>query len=176
MNGNQVAIIGHGFVGLATEKLLQKVPEIGRILIQDPKYDLIPKHGPKTLKRISPDEWDFIKYAFVCVPTPLQKDIGVLDYDYDGQNQFDMSYIEEAIKDIPDKVQIVIRSTIGPDNIKDGWIHMPEFLRERHWEEDIEDISIPIVIGCSHGEDLLDWFPERNVICVEPKEAANQSP
>lgn len=172
MKGNQVAIIGHGFVGRATEKLLQKVPEIGRIFIQDPKYDLIPKHGPATLKRISPDEWDFIKYAFICVPTPLQSDISVLDYDYEGQNKFDMSCIEEAVKDIPQNVQIVIRSTIGPDNIKDGWIHMPEFLRERHWEEDIEDVSIPIVVGCSYDEDLLDWFPERNVIRMEPKEAA----
>ena len=83
-----------------------------------------------------------------------------------------MSCIEEAVKDIPQHVQIVIRSTVGPDNIRDEWVHMPEFLRERHWEEDIEDASIPIVIGCSYDEGLLDWFPDRNVVRMEPKEAA----
>ena len=55
MNGNQVAIIGHGVVGRATEKLLQKGPAIGRIFIQDPKYELIPKHGSSTLKRKTQD-------------------------------------------------------------------------------------------------------------------------
>ena len=56
-----VAILGHGFCGKATERMLRTSDSIKRIQIQDPKYK----------QRISPDEWDLIDYAFVCVPTCL---------------------------------------------------------------------------------------------------------
>ena len=157
----QVAIIGHGFVGKATERLLKTSKHVGRIHIQDIKYK----------KRISPDEWDFIRYAFICVPTPLEHDVKVSSWEYE-KNRFDMSHIEKATKDIPKKVQIVIRSTVGPENLQPEWIHMPEFLREKHWEKDIDDKSIPIMIGCPYDEELLDWFPDRTTLCLEPKEAA----
>ena len=58
-----VAVIGYGFCGKATERILRGVKEISRVQIVDPKYDA----------KISPDEWDLIDYAFVCVPTPFGK-------------------------------------------------------------------------------------------------------
>ena len=80
-----VAILGYGFCGKATERMLRTCKEIKRIQIQDPKYD----------KKISPDEWDLIDYAFVCVPTPLIQNYSVMDHFYNG-NEFDMSIVHKA--------------------------------------------------------------------------------
>ena len=65
-----VAILGHGFCGKATERMLRTSDSINRIQIQDPKYK----------QKISPDEWDLIDYAFVCVPTPLVQNYSVMDH------------------------------------------------------------------------------------------------
>lgn len=160
-----VAIVGYGFNGKATERILSKAKNIKRIQIQDPKYK----------KKISPDEWDLIKYAFICVPTPLITNGNIMDHFYDG-DWYDMSIIENAISKIPNHVRIVIRSTIGPDSIKKGWIHWPEFLREHHWEEDADDKSIPIIIGAHHDDsawgDFAFMFPERKGVFVSAKVAA----
>ena len=155
-----VAIIGYGFCGKATERILKKVDGIKRIQIQDPKYN----------KKISPDEWDMIRYAFVCVPTPLTNNMSIMDHLYEG-DLFDMSIIEEAISTIPNNVIIVIRSTIGPESIKKNWVHWPEFLRESHWEEDADDKSIPIIIGDGNQE-MSDWFPDRHTIFTTAKTAS----
>ena len=48
----------------------------------------------------------------------------------------------------------VIRSTIGVDHVtllslgyNKKFLHWPEFLRENHWEEDVNNFDIPIIIG-----------------------------
>ena len=160
-----VAILGHGFCGKATERMLRTSDSIKRIQIQDPKYK----------QRISPDEWDLIDYAFVCVPTPLIQNYSVMDHFYNG-NEFDMSIIHKAIECVPDRTRIVIRSTVGPDNLEEGWIHWPEFLRENNWEEDADDKTTPLVFGIETDDpcmpDLAWLFKDRNAVMVTPKAAA----
>ena len=158
-----VAVIGYGFCGKATERILRGVKEISRVQIVDPKYDA----------KISPDEWDLIDYAFICVPTPLKQNYSVMDHFYNG-NEFDMSIVHEAIKIIPDRTKIVIRSTVGPNNLEDNWIHWPEFLRENNWEEDSDDKSIPFIIGADGAtqSEMESWFTNRKTIFVSPKTAA----
>ena len=160
-----VAILGHGFCGKATERMLRTSDSINRIQIQDPKYK----------QKISPDEWDLIDYAFVCVPTPLVQNYSVMDHFYNG-NEFDMSIIHKAIECVPDRTRIVIRSTVGPDNLEEGWIHWPEFLRENNWEEDADDKTIPLVFGIETDDpalsDLAWLFKDRNGVMVSPKVAA----
>ena len=161
-----VAILGYGFCGKATERMLRTCKEIKRIQIQDPKYD----------KKISPDEWDLIDYAFVCVPTPLIQNYSVMDHFYNG-NEFDMSIVHKAIEDVPDRTRIVIRSTVGPDNLEKGWIHWPEFMRENNWEEDADDKSIPFILGVDHDDkdainDLVWLMKDRDGVLVNPKVAA----
>tara|TARA_B100000945_G_C20342574_1_gene578148 strand:- start:617 stop:1189 length:573 start_codon:yes stop_codon:yes gene_type:complete len=96
-----------------------------------------------------------------------------MDHWYNG-NEFDMSIIHEAIKVIPDRTKIVIRSTVGPNNLEDNWIHWPEFLRENNWEEDSDDKSIPFIIGADGAtqSEMESWFTNRKTIFVSPKTAA----
>ena len=82
--------------------------------------------------------------------------------------------LHEAIKIIPDRTKIVIRSTVGPNNLEDKWIHWPEFLRENNWEEDSDDKSIPFIIGADGAtqSEMESWFTNRKTIFVSPKTAA----
>jgi UDP-glucose 6-dehydrogenase len=117
-------IVGYGFVGKATEYLLQKLD--WNIFIHDPAlgYNF--------------EDYDSIDYAFICVPTPSTG------------GRLDISILETVYSKLDNHVMpIVIRSTIGPDQVDmfPNAIIMPEFLRERHWKEDVDDPGLPIVIG-----------------------------
>ena len=35
---------------------------------------------------------------------------------------------------------------------------MPEFLREKHWKQDVNDIDSPILIGCYNCDDFVDMM------------------
>ena len=116
----KIAIVGYGYVGKATELMFDNV----EILIHDPDLG-------HTI-----DDWDGVDYAFICVPTPMDK-----------SGRLDFSYVDSALQSIGNG-KIVIRSTIGPDQmINDEWIYMPEFLREATWKEDVENPKSPVVIG-----------------------------
>ena len=54
-----VAVIGYGFCGKATERILRGVKEISRVQIVDPKYDA----------KKSPDECYIIDYACLLYTT-----------------------------------------------------------------------------------------------------------
>ena len=129
----QVAIIGYGFVGKATEYLLDYFYPGTEIQIHDPDQ------GHEI------EDWNGIEYAFICVPTNLKGD------------KLDTSIIDKVLKGLSERscaniVTPVIRSTIGPDQALDysrnGAIIMPEFLREQHWKVDVVDPDIPLLIGC----------------------------
>ena len=40
---------------------------------------------------------------------------------------------------------------------------MPEFLREKHWKQDVIDTNIPILIGCNYCEDFIDFMESGNL-------------
>ena len=145
----QIAIIGYGFVGKATEYLFDRFYPGTDIQIHDPDegYEI--------------ENWNGIQYAFVCVPTNLKGD------------KLDISIIDKVLNDLTKRscaniVTPVIRSTIGPDQAqtlvsKYGAIIMPEFLREKHWKQDVNDIDSPILIGCYNCDDFVDMMTANNI-------------
>lgn len=114
-------IVGYGFVGKATEYLLQKIN--AEISIYDPPLGF-------------DSEVSEVDYVFLCVPTPLKN------------RRLDTTILEKVYEQFSKK-QIVIRSTIGPDQVEKfpDAIIMPEFLRERSWKEDVDNPELPLVIG-----------------------------
>ena len=149
----KIAIVGYGYVGKATELMFDNV----EILIHDPDLG-------HTI-----DDWDGVDYAFICVPTPMDK-----------SGRLDFSYVDSALQSIGNG-KIVIRSTIGPDQmINDEWIYMPEFLREATWKEDVENPKSPVVIGINEElhpvicrDDLVSGLkdPLKTVYTMKPKNA-----
>ena len=90
--------------------------------------------------------WVDIDLAFICVPS-----------NSDGEGRLDLSYVSQAIRDVPDAAHCIIRSTIGPDQVEefpDASV-MPEFIRENHWADDINSKLTPCVIG-TNREDKVD--------------------
>ncbi len=128
----KLAIIGHGFVGKATDFGFN---------INVKKYIIDPKNDTTidSLKDIKPD------IVFICVPTPMG----------DNGSQ-DSSIIENVIFEIinycPSAIK-VIKSTITPstiDNISkidSKIIYNPEFLREKHANEDFVNSEMIILGG-----------------------------
>lgn len=145
-----VAIIGYGFVGKATEYLLKKTN--CTIQLHDPsKYLLC--------------DFETVEYAFVCVPTPTTG------------GELDISTLKEVYEKYKDVCQLVIRSTIGPEQVKEfPQAHiMPEFLRERCWKVDVDDPNLPLIIGMDEIDDeLVELFEVLNkpVNVCRPKEAS----
>ena len=144
-----IAIIGHGFVGKATEYLFERFYPETEIQIHDPDQ------GHEI------EDWNGIQYAFICVPTNLKG------------NKLDTSIIDKVLKGLSERscageIVPVIRSTIGPDQALEyaknyGAIMMPEFLREKHWKQDVIDTNIPILIGCNYCEDFIDFMESGNL-------------
>jgi len=126
----KVAIIGYGFVGKATEYLLQRGDS--EIFIHDPLlgYSI----------ELDDPVWDEIEFAFVCVPTPTNPETGALDASV---------AVQEALI-LPNTCVPVIRSTLGPDHVyrfPERTIFMPEFLRESSWQSDVDDPTLPLIFG-----------------------------
>lgn len=129
------AIVGYGFVGHSTEVLLNEIG-VEEIVMHDPAKDLVI------------DDWSNIDLAFICVPTPYHS--GCLDH----------SFVFNALGSVPNEVHKVVRSTIGPDWADDpkfkGVTFMPEFIREKHWREDVYDQSRPTIIGTDSVKEVGD--------------------
>ncbi len=94
--------------------------------------------------------------VFVCIPTSTDNDIDVL-----------VSEIESLIKQNP-KVQIVIRSTLPlgtskmiEERLGAGIIYIPEFLRERFWEEDCK--RRPLIIGHNQSK-IPEWLGNESYV------------
>ena len=145
-----VAIIGYGFVGKATEYLLQKTN--CNIQIHDPAKNLY-------------CDFDSVEYAFICVPTPSTG------------NELDISILQSVYEQYKDVCQLVIRSTIGPEQVElfpQAYI-MPEFLRERCWKVDVDDPQLPLISGMEETDDELVELVEnvtKPVNTCQPKEAS----
>ena len=159
----EVAIIGYGFVGKATEFLLDTFYPGTGIQIHDPDQ------GHEI------EDWSGIQYVFVCVPTNLKGD------------KLDISIIDKVLNELSSRscahtVIPIIRSTVGPEQAIDltkkyGCVIMPEFLREQHWKKDVIDPEIPILVGCYNCNKFIDFISKTNqagkkVITTTPGNAA----
>ena len=128
----KIGIIGHGFVGKATDWGFHKNTE---------KFIVDPKIGT-TIDQLFEFNPELI---FVCVPTPM------------GENGIqDSSIIEAVVQELSAKCResiIVIKSTVLPsilENIKKvnpKIIYNPEFLREKHANEDFMNSEMIIFGG-----------------------------
>tara|TARA_B100000965_G_scaffold405705_1_gene440824 strand:+ start:248 stop:1111 length:864 start_codon:yes stop_codon:yes gene_type:complete len=128
----KLGIIGHGFVGKATDWGFNKRVEK---FIVDPLYST----NIDDLSKFDP------KLTFICVPTPM---------DNDGTQ--DSSIIESAVEEVTKKCPksiIVIKSTVLPsvleklEKLNNRIIYNPEFLREKHANEDFVNSKIIIFGG-----------------------------
>lgn len=143
-------IVGYGFVGTATEYLLKDVD--CRISIHDPAQEYFYEKEEE------------LDYIFLCVPTDTNPETGKLD----------TTVLKECYEFWKKHGKVVIRSTIGPDQVKyfPDAIMMPEFLREKHWKEDVDDPELPIIVSdYLLTEIFIEILPFKNTWYLTPKEA-----
>ena len=128
----KIGIVGHGFVGKATDWGFNK--KVKKYIV-DPKLKT-------TIDELSCFEPEII---FICVPTPMNND-----------GSQDSSVIEKVIKDLSKKCRNsikVVKSTVLPSILEkltqqdQNIIYNPEFLREKHANEDFINSKIIIFGG-----------------------------
>ena len=135
----KIAIIGYGFVGKATDFGFSK--GVKKILI-DPKLNT----SIKDLEEFDP------AFCFVCVPTPMHE-----DGSQDGKILFE---VFEELSKINYRGTIILKSTVLPDaleklqSVNVNFVYNPEFLREKHAEEDF--INAPFIILGGEKNCLLE--------------------
>ena len=137
-----IGIIGMGFVGGATAKVLEKFHNI----IPYDKYKE-PYTSPESLK--------LAEVVFICVPTPM-KPSGEIDYSsiHDSLNT-----LKEVTIGNEKKPLVIMRSTAvsgTTDNLEEiypfHFVFNPEFLREKFAMEDMINTD-KVVIGANRDED-----------------------
>ncbi len=138
----EIGIIGMGFVGGTTAKVLEKVH---KILPYD-KYKE-PYTNSDILKNA--------EVVFICVPTPM-KPSGEIDY---SPIHDSLKTLTDITSDIEKKPLVIIRSTAvsgTTDNLEEkysfNFVFNPEFLREKFAMEDMMNAN-RIVIGADREED-----------------------
>ena len=146
----KVGIVGYGFVGKATAKGFSKNTEL---FLVDPLLGT----NLSDLKEFMPE------FIFLCLPTPMKKD---------GSQDFTL--VKEVFKEmLSNKVSstIILKSTVTPSNIKivdnliEDYIYNPEFLREKHAEEDFINASMIILGGSKDKQEKVKHLYENHSIC-----------
>jgi UDPglucose 6-dehydrogenase len=145
----KIGIAGYGIVGKATHKGL--LNNSGKILIHD------------TLSGTSIEDLHVCDYVFFCIPT-----------DSDASTQILIDEIKR-LKVVNTDCVIVIRSTVPVGTcsmiekiINDKIYYMPEFLRERIWEQDC--LNRPIIVGSDH-QAVPTWLLGEECIFCSLEEA-----
>ena len=147
----KVGLIGYGFVGKALANGFKSSVSILKI---DPKLG----NSVEDLVSFKPD------IVFVCVPTPLNKD---LTLDASIVN----SVMEEIINYNIDSL-IVLKSTILPNFIEiidkkiERFIYNPEFLREKHANEDFINSNLIVFGGQQEEISKLSNFYSNYTNCI----------
>ena len=147
----KIGIIGYGFVGKALNSALSSNVDT---YIVDPK-----------LNTYLDDLKDFKPNAiFICLPTPMLND-----------GTQDISIVKDAFQKIKqaniDGI-IVVKSTIHPGNIKElesifsNFIYNPEFLREKHANEDFINSNLIIFGGDNESAKILSEIYSNHTMCV----------
>ena len=128
----KIAIVGHGFVGKATEKGFSKNTEI---FLVDPLLN----SNISDLVDFNPD------FIFICVPTPMKED---------GSQNFQIVLeVFQEIVDLEINACVILKSTVTVDNLKKAenllpnFVYNPEFLREKHANMDFINSDMIIFGG-----------------------------
>tara|TARA_A100001015_G_scaffold158686_1_gene176295 strand:+ start:539 stop:1393 length:855 start_codon:yes stop_codon:yes gene_type:complete len=150
MRKARIAIVGYGFVGKATSKGFSKNTELFLVdpLLGTNIHDLV---------QFKPD------FIFVCVPTPMTAD---------GSQDFkSVTDVFSEIKTNKISACVVLKSTVIPSNIKiaekliDDFIYNPEFLREKHAENDFVNAEMIILGGKQYNQDKVKKLYKNHSIC-----------
>lgn len=147
----KLGIVGHGFVGKATDLGFNKNVEK---YIVDPKYSTL----IKDLQDFRPE------IVFVCVPTPMGKD-GLQD------SSIIRTVIRELNKYASDAV-ICIKSTVIPSVLKSmaslnpNIVYNPEFLREKHAKEDFINSEFIVFGGNKDYAEIVSRAYKENSSCI----------
>lgn len=150
----KVGIIGHGFVGSATDWGFDNQVEK---FIVDPKYNT----DIKELSKFKPE------VTFICVPTPM----GI---NGEQDNSILLSVYDDLMKYVPDTL-IVLKSTVLPDVVKElqiksrKFIYNPEFLREKYAKEDFENSPMIIFGGNKNESQKLSLIYKKHSRCKTKK-------
>ena len=145
---NNFGILGYGYVGRATHLgLLKNVP----VIVHD------------SLIGTEISDLEYCDTIFICIPTSTKQDIDIM-----------VDNISVLISQ-NSNCTIVIRSTLPIDTCKDienklgiKIFYIPEFLRERFWEEDCQ--KRPLVVGHS-GKEIPLWLGKEELIECSLNEA-----
>tara|TARA_B100002019_G_scaffold291441_1_gene311635 strand:+ start:889 stop:1737 length:849 start_codon:yes stop_codon:yes gene_type:complete len=147
----KVAIVGLGFVG---NSLLNGLKDTVKVKEIDPKLGT----NINDLKDFSPE------IIFICVPTPMSQE----------KNQ-DISIIESVVDEINAlkiKSLVVLKSTLLPNYVKDfgekipRFIYNPEFLREKHADEDFINSELIVFGGSKSEAQYLSSFYQDHTKCI----------
>lgn len=148
----KVGIIGYGFVGSALKNGIKSDVDV---CIVDPKLGTC----EKDLLAFSPE------IIFICAPTPMR--------DNGKQDLTIVNSIIHNLNELQIKCTIVIKSTVLPDNlnkIKDlipNVIYNPEFLREKHADEDFINSNLIVIGGTDNSEiNKIKEFYSNNTNCL----------
>ena len=146
----KVGIIGYGFVGKA---LGNGIDNSVSILNIDPKLNT-------SIKDLVPFQPNII---FICVPTPLCEDLSL-----------DASIVHSVVDEILDHnidSLIVLKSTILPNHLEkisqrlERFIYNPEFLREKHANEDFLNSNLIVFGGDPKNIDEIKDFYIKQTKC-----------
>lgn len=147
----KVAIIGLGFVGNALLNGLKDTVNVKEI---DPKLET----NINELKDFSPE------IIFICVPTPMSE----------NKTQ-DISIVESVINEINDlriPSLVVLKSTLLPNYVKEmgnkisRFVYNPEFLREKHADEDFVNSELIVFGGDKNETKYLSGFYQEYTKCI----------
>ncbi len=147
----KVAIVGMGFVGSSFLNGLKDTVITKEI---DPKL----RTNISELKDFSPE------IIFICVPTPMSED-----------KTQDISIIESVVDEINDlKIPslVVLKSTLLPNYVEElgkkipRFIYNPEFLREKHADEDFINSELIVFGGDQNEAQYLSRFYQDHTKCV----------
>ena len=128
----RISIVGYGFVGKALANATKESVEFQKV---DPKLNT----STKEIQNFRPE------IIFICVPTPMNQD-----------GSQDISILKEIIAEIKSfnlKSLVVVKSTILPSYVSEienelsSFVYNPEFLREKHANEDFINSKMIIFGG-----------------------------
>lgn len=147
----KVAIIGMGFVGNSLLNGLKDTVYVKKI---DPKLGT----NIIELKDFSPE------IIFICVPTPMSED-----------RTQDISVIQSVVDEIIDlnmESLVVLKSTLLPNYVEElgkkisRFIYNPEFLREKHADEDFINSELIVFGGIKSEAKSLSRFYQDHTKCI----------
>ena len=146
----KVAIVGLGFVG---KSLLNGIKDSVEVKQIDPKLG----SNINDLKDFLPE------IIFICVPTPMNQD--------KTQNISIVKTVIDEINNLDINSLVVLKSTLLPNYVKDfekivpRFIYNPEFLREKHADDDFINSKLIVFGGNRYDAEILSEFYKDNTKC-----------